>query len=196
MPSCTANVAFDEVVTLVVPKTIASFDIKQVKLVKVNNLYTGLSYVSNPTNNIFPAGANHCIQISGTPTDRTETGQDSVFLDLEIELNPSGMIPQTVGVYFKLIDPLSVPQKEILTDRFRILPSPVQQEATIHFTEITQKNSSIKVFSILGEEVWFEQLAPGIQEFKMDTGDLPNGVYTVFLDTETSISSSRMIIKN
>lgn len=93
----------------------------------------------------------------------------------------------------------SLSELEILNDNFRIYPNPADNDAVVYFTTETNAPVSVKVYDVLGKEVYFNNLGElnaGNHNLILNKTLLnSSGVYFVQLTINDQVLSKKFILK-
>ncbi len=76
-------------------------------------------------------------------------------------------------------------------------PNPFNPITKIKFSILRKENVSIKVFNVIGKEVFGKnekEMEPGVYEYTFDLTNMPSGVYFYKLSTSNFISIKKMIL--
>ena len=96
--------------------------------------------------------------------------------------------PRTVTItsdtaFMAIFSPASSLQ-EVNASEFALYPNPAKSFATLEF-EALQENTLLQILDINGRRVRTLELKAGVENLRIDLGDLPKGVYTIMLGNTT-----------
>ncbi len=80
------------------------------------------------------------------------------------------------------------------TLNLKILPNPVDEFATFAISGIANKNSTIKIFNVMGDEVLTQKFINS--NCKLQTSDLYNGVYFVEIKTDKATVTKKLVVQH
>jgi len=87
---------------------------------------------------------------------------------------------------------------QALTDEYiKVYPNPLKENTTVSFRLNSTENVDISLFNPLGEKVMnllTGTVSPGIQEFSLNSRQLPNGVYFVVMKSESSFRGVKIVV--
>lgn len=196
IPNCWIDSAFEENVTIVVPSKYEFVNITEIRLLEVIGLYTGLSYDCNPSNCVFPAGSNHCIKITGTPTDIKQTNQDSVWLSVRII---NDLIPEyydTVGINFNLLDSSTLSISAQKEPRIELYPNPVNDNIYLNVGNNSTDELQLDLIDINGRIVKQTVIKNNTNNNAIPVSNLENGVYFLRFELNDKNRVEKIIIQH
>ncbi len=86
---------------------------------------------------------------------------------------------------------LNVPPVKAIT-KMNLYPNPSANVLYVSLTDMATQNAIIKIYNTMGQEVYTDTFSTSTN-LKINTGNLPNGVYTVLIETKESIYSDKFI---
>jgi hypothetical protein len=136
--------------TIVVTGTVDSLEITDVE-----GLPVGIGYTCNPPSCSFPGGSFACVQLSGTPTDSADIGDND--LDVKFNLHNSILpISDKITDYSITIAGSSTSGVQSFADselEFRTSQNPANEFSHLQFEVPISGTASIEIFSLLGAKV-------------------------------------------
>ncbi len=196
LPDAKLDSAYEEELTLVVPANIIGVTVDEVKLKSAPTLYTGLSYTCNPTSCVFRGGANGCITISGTPTVKGETNQDSVKLILTVTLLNLTPFDTTIYVDFNMPDSTTLNLSKSKNKQISIFPNPANNSISISNLSIANSEISISLTDLNGKMVHNEMLQPLNAPIEVPTAHFENGLYIMRLEYDNEVLVRKIRIQH
>jgi hypothetical protein len=91
-------------------------------------------------------------------------------------------------------DPLSVNEGNQSTSNFYFYPNPVNNYLNINLTSQTKNNSTILITDIIGRILITEK--NNNQNIKLNTTNIPNGLYLLSIINEDSITTKKILIQH
>ncbi len=193
-----------EVVLTVIPPSEYVFegnrlDISYIDIDSVLNFPPGMTYTANATR--FYANSAYCIFVSGIPT-QTGIFPLTLYVTPYIRIPLFGIIkgPQTVDNTSVVISVQNVTSTEFINTKqfevFQNAPNPFSQGTRIGFYTPISDNINLKIYNILGEQIYEESslVVPGENFFNFDGSGLLPGSY-LYLVTSSSSHQARKLIK-
>lgn len=173
--------------------------------VKVNSLTglpPGLSISCNSQTNApcsYLAGHLGCGLIEGMPT---QTGTFPIIINVTAYLSLFGIaqpIPQAfTGYSITILDNnVGVSNMEPSgMNRLQNIPNPFNNRTSIEFTLSAATTAKIRVFNLVGEELWKETIPAkaGINKVPFDAGRLESGVYLFSVQAGNYYHTGRMVV--
>lgn len=181
----------------------AGFIIDSVQFVGIDNLPPGLAIACNSQTNgpcTYLAGVLGCGLIEGTPTT---AGTYDMVLNVLAYATVFGTpipVPQSFAGYTIVIAPastLGITEGTVGLGQVQNVPNPFNQRTTIEFTLIRAANTTVKVYNLLGEEVWREDVSgkPGMNRVGFEPTDLQDGIYLYKVQSGSSAFTGRMVLR-
>ncbi len=181
---------YSQSVTFNVPTEYSGFPLTNVSIATtgaVTNLPTGVSYVCDPPNCVFPANTLGCILISGTPT-AANPAPDTLDLGIAVNVGTAlGTFPLEFPIgdqhyYLILQTAACIVGTNDLNGHIasvRNVPNPFSSMTQIEVGSYLAGDFRFEVFDMLGQRVYVEpiRLEEGINKFSFDAGYLANGSY-------------------
>jgi len=173
------------------------------------NLPPGLTLTGNPSNLKFPANANSCALISGTPTT---AGSYTLHFQVDVygntilssqscptPVNPnsgSKITTQTIDYYVINISPEASIQQYQNISNLSIFPNPASDKINISFNSIVSDNFQFTLFDITGKTLINQNIKSTIGENKttIDVSELDNGIYFYTISNSVISQSNKIII--
>lgn len=199
LPDATVNVAYDEIVQVVIPKdTLVSgltVTIQSVTIDSITGLPSGITHSCNPTTCIFPGNSNNCIELTGTPTV-----EGSYPLKVYYRTKTAfGTFPGTEKKYSLTVG--AVTKVEQITYNASLAFATVVTLANngkneIQFYSAEAKTVSLEVYNMLGNLIYSKkvQAKAGLNTSDLAMVDLRQGVYILNLSNGSQKVSRRVVI--
>ena len=198
------NQQYEQVVSILPPPAVGdsmNIILDHIQLIDVGNLPPGINWVSNQTDNNFPAGEYSCISLSGVPT---EAGLFYLHIVVDVyAIIINGYPPIKLGqevdstsIYLEVIDDSGIP--EFANRNFFIRnnqPNPFSGTTLINFYTHEPINVELTVFSSMGEVVYRQDYLSvrGENKLKFDGSSLRNGTYFYVLKSSKYKASGMMV---
>ncbi|MBK6882343.1 MAG: T9SS type A sorting domain-containing protein [Flavobacteriales bacterium] len=176
--------------------------IDSIQLVSVDGLPPGLIISCNSQT---PASCSYltemlgCGLIEGTPT---AIGTFNLTINVLAWFNFFGpqSLPQPFGGYSITISDSSVGVFDVVETgltNVRNIPNPFSTRTTIEYQVGVPGESRIRVFNLVGEEVWNQrtQTKLGMNKIVFESGDLPAGVYLYKVEAGNTTFTGRMALQ-
>ena len=203
IPKAYVNVAYNTVVTVVVPTDTVlfgfSFAVDSIGISSVSGLPAGFAYSTNPINDYIHGGASGCVLISGTPT-LSQLGGYPISITLESWVNHSAPgYSDTHQGYYNLIieEPVSIETVKNGSAEVFNYPNPFTKETDIQFNAKENENIKLTILNNLGEVVYDKNInaikGENIHHLKLAVGD---GIYFYTISGKNISLHNKMIIKN
>jgi hypothetical protein len=176
--------AYEQLITNVVPADTLVFGfpipIDSVVIDSVAGLPPGMSLACNPSNCTFLGGTTGCAIITGTSN---VAGNYQLFFYLSAYAGGSTVAnPNVVDYYFIHVQDPNSGIDVIETASFQVTPNPFQ----VSFDVVGKsKIEMIRLFNAQGQEML--QLECSDFQARIDTQELPSGVYFLEIETATAI---------
>ena len=211
------NTDFSTVITFVAPDTVTvpilgmiPIDSIIVTEEGVTGLPAGLSFSCNPGNCVFYPDSVGCLGIDGIPAAGTEGVYDlgisvtvfSGILSLDYTLPDDNIAP---GNYFLNVrsegdpacDPSSIVEGTSAGLSLSLAPNPAASYTELIVQSERARASEVRLYNTTGQLVrsaqW--QLIPGNNRFRLETSDLPLGLYTAVLTDGRQGVSTRLLVQ-
>ena len=174
--------------------TIVSIDINS-----VDSLAPGLSYVCSPANCSFPGNSNHCLIITGTPTQVwnhqvtvNATANATIF-------SIPASLPQTNKQYRSIVVANSASVETLDLTKFDVdqnSPNPFSGKSEIRFSSVAPTNVEFKVFNLLGSVVYDNKFKAekGVNTINIEANSFAPGVYMYSIKNGDQTITKRMIV--
>lgn len=175
----------------------------------LSNLPTGITYLCEPPNCVFPANSLGCILLYGTPTANNVADTFSLSFTIYIQsllfpfpvpfTFPEAVLPGST--YFLILDPAGNCVSSAYDLHSQILgiknmPNPFGQQTIIEVQAATTSNFQFEVYDLLGQSMHRQNvhLFEGINQFTFDAGALPDGTYFYSLSNQEGKVTKVMVI--
>ncbi len=179
----------------------------------IQGLPSGMSYVCNPPNCIFPANTTACVVIGGTANDTLNLGKNELTITGNVRVNTvinfPVSFPDTTGtfpegeyaVYVRSEDaPSCLPSSTF--DPFgaqvqvRSQPNPTTGLTQIYVESERNGNHFFRIFNLSGHILHEEMinLTFGENNIPFDGSNLPSGMYLYAISNGSSMVTKKLII--
>jgi hypothetical protein len=204
LPDATVGTAYDATIHMHVPTDtviVITFTVDSIKLLDVEGLPNGVTWACNASDCIMPGGSYGCIQLSGTPNDYGQVGQNDLTAKFMLYL--SGAVNQSVS--YDVTDysielggaPAAVNDLKAKKLRFTTDQSPASIHSSFAFDLPASGNYSLTVYTLLGAELGtFQSFAQSemvrvpVKEFIRQPG-----IYFVTLKQGSYTRSMRVVVQ-
>lgn len=194
------NQAYSEVATILVPDTdTTGVALHHLTLASLDNLPTGLSWVSNAPGDEFLAGNYYCILMDGTPTE-ADTFFLHIVLDVYIDFFGTPLwvmqVTDSTSLSMIIVDNLGLKDGEPRLELTGNYPNPFSGWTTVRFESDRFEEVTFEVYNLLGEKLYDENLMarPGPNTILYDGEKLSQGTYFYVLRSG-SASNSRLMVR-
>lgn len=199
MPLGYLNQVYSEAATILVPEEdTTGIAIHHLTLIDIDNLPTGLSWVSNAPDNEFMAGEYYCILLEGTP-EVVDTFYLKIVIDVYIDwLGQPVLITQMVdSTSLSMVIREEAGVNEI-GNNIEIVgnyPNPFSGWTNISFTSKGNIMVSFEVYSLMGEKIHEQKMGvrQGDNNILYSGEGLGPGTYFYVLRNDNSFISRPMI---
>lgn len=207
--SGTVGIFYTDTLNLLVPQDaelidpdFPAIDIDSIQLVNVQGLPPGLTTICNsqtPASCTYLPSQLGCGLIQGTPTT---TGTYPIQLDVLAWF--TFLFPQSQAVSFggyeiTIVDNTTAVLSRTATgiSSVRNVPNPFAARTTIEFNAGVPGTARVRVFSLVGEEIWSEtvQARSGTNKVQFDAGEMPDGVYLYKIECGSNTYTGRMALQ-
>jgi hypothetical protein len=199
MPIAFINQLYSEVATIVVPLTdTTGVPLHHFTLAGLENLPTGLTWVSNAPDDEFLAGNDYCILIEGTPTV-ADTFYLTIVLDIYINLFGQPVYVTTIedstSLFMLVVDNTGLGESLASLEISGNYPNPFSDWTTIRFEAKQPAEVTFEVYSLLGERLHQEKMmaGPGGNALLYSGESLTPGTYFFVLRSGSYTSSGLMV---
>jgi hypothetical protein len=161
-------------------------------------LPAGLNYSCNPTNCIFPATSNGCVEIFGTPTTPGTYPLTAIIVTTGSFFGQPVIQTDTIA-YYVLTVTGATGLSEYNTAGFSLRqnsPNPFSDFSDIDILVPVQTEVEFRIFNMIGKEVFNRQLQAeaGINTLRIDSRDFAPGVYMYTATLSGRTISQRMVV--
>lgn len=199
---------YSDTLTLLVPSDaglinaqFAGFVIDSVQFTGIDNLPPGLSVNCNSQTAgpcTYITGALGCGTIEGTPTTSGSYDLTLNVLAFASIFGTAIPVPQSFTGYTILIDPATgLSELNVGLGQVMNVPNPFSQRTSIEFTLQRGANASVRVYNLLGEQVWRTdvQAKTGLNRVGFEPTDLQDGIYLYKVQAGASTFTGRMVLR-
>lgn len=184
-----------------VDPTFAGILLDSVALNNVTGLPPGLTYACNSHTSAactFLTSQLGCAAITGTPTT---SGTYPLTLSVTAYASLFGSaipIPQDFGGYtIEITDGVGILEAGVTgLNGVQNVPNPFATTTTIEFALVRADEVRVRVFSLVGEELWSRTVAgkAGLNRVPFERGNLQDGVYLYKVETGRDAFTGRMVL--
>lgn len=213
LPTAYAGMAYDEVITVVVPEDTlidiglgpTLIPIVDITLDGIQGLPSNMLYDCTPNNCVFPGNTSGCINLYSAANP---TAADIGLYPLTIEITATGStlfgnqsFASTISYYFiEIADPATMSIGSFNSESFElktIFPNPVIDDSKIQF--ISGKNQAVAftVMNVLGKTMINKNISAkkGVNELTISSENFSNGIYLYSITANGKTSTKRMIVR-
>lgn len=198
------GVPYTQTMSFMIPANGADFGysmatIVSIEIISVDSLAPGLSYVCNPSNCIFPGNSNHCLIITGTPT---QVWNHQVTVNAMAHATIIGSpvdMAQTNKQYRSVViaNPASIETLDLT--KFEVeqnSPNPFTGRSEIRFSSVNSTDVDFKVFNLLGSVVYSNTFKAdkGANTINIEANSFAPGVYMYSIKNGDQTITKRMIV--
>ncbi len=172
-------------------------------LTSITGMPPGFSYVSNPSNGVFPGGQSSCVNAYGTPPQGSE-GTYPLVVNVTAHLLINGALPYTQAAtlngYKAVIEPAgTVGISSNAAQKFELgqnIPNPSSDVTRIMFTSTRSEKIELNIFNAIGQNVLKQPVdaAPGSNEINISTAAFADGIYIYTLRNADQTLTKRMVV--
>lgn len=199
MPVGYLNQAYAEAATILVPEEDSTgVLIHHLTLRAIDNLPSGLSWVSNAANNEFMAGNYYCVLLEGTPLV-ADTFYLRIVIDVYIDLlgNPV-LITQVVdstSLSMIIREEYGIDDHDNGITGMENYPNPFREKTSIQFSSKEESSGSIEIYSLHGIKIHEQDImiSRGENSIGFDGAGLPAGTYCYLVKSLHSFSRGIMV---
>jgi len=165
-----------------------------------DSLYSYLTYGAFDT--LYQSGADGSVAVMSQEGVPIAAG-DSVefYFGISVGSDPAELIANMQGAYerYQVFTGIAENATAIPSriELFQNYPNPFNPETHISFTITRKEKVTVKIFNMLGQEVQTlvnDELEAGFYDYKLNSGNLPSGIYVYQLVTGNSILSKKMML--
>jgi hypothetical protein len=199
MPEGFQNQLYSEVATILVPMTDPNgIALHHFTLAAVENLPTGLAWVSNAPNNEFMAGNYYCILLEGTP-EVADTFYLKIVVDVYIDVGGQAVfitqITDSTSLSMVVKESNNINENDGSIATTGVYPNPFTDQANITFLSREFEEVQLEIYSMMGQLLYTEKIPAnaGKNIFPVDL-DLPGkGTYCYVIRSTGNIFSGLML---
>jgi hypothetical protein len=202
MPIAFLNQLYSEVATIVVPLTdTTGVPLHHFTLAALEDLPTGMTWVSNAPDDEFMAGNDYCILIEGTPTV-ADTFYLTIVLDIYIDLfgNPVYVttIEDSTSLFMLVIDNTGMEDNMAAVEIEGNYPNPFSDWTSIRYMAKKPGEVTFEVYSLLGDKVYEQNTfaRKGDNLILFDGTSLKPGLYLYLLKLGNLRTTKMMVRAN
>ena len=170
-----------------------------IKLMAVDNLPQGLTWVSNAPDSVFLAGNYYCVLMEGTPTD---TGTFALKIVVKVFVNVfgfpvlAGQVTDSTSLAIRIFDNtgLADSDAEALISK-SCYPNPFSTWTSMDFISDIHDMARLEIYSIHGKLLDMKkmQAVPGNNTFHYNGETLSPGTYYYLLHAGRGMISGKMV---
>ncbi len=204
LPDGTVGVPYSQVVTIIPPYEAdlgsGTVTIHHITLTGVDNLPPGLTYQESATD-MYPYNS-YCVLVSGTPTtEGTYNLAVRVIPYIDVFGSPVAAPEQTDDTSLVIVINAASGVYDNYKKGFSLvenIPNPFYSYSKIGFYDNKSEPVELKIFNVLGEEVYSEELKShkGENYFRFRGMILKKGIYVFSVSNGNKIFTKRLIKKS
>ncbi len=179
----------------------SGFIIDSVQFTGIDNLPPGLSVVCNSQTGAactYLASNLGCGLIEGTPTT---AGTYDLTLNVLAYVSLGGTpipVPQTFTGYTIVVAPsVGIDEANAGLALVQNVPNPFSQRTSIEFTVQRGTNASVRVYNLLGEQIWRSDISAraGLNRVSFEPEGIPDGIYLYKVQAGAAAFTGRMVLR-
>lgn len=204
MAQGTVGVPYTQTMSFMVPATGADFGqptatIVSIDIISVDSLAPGLSYVCSPANCVFPGNSNHCLIITGTPTQVWNHQVTVNAMAHATVFSIPASLPQTNKQYRSVVVANSAGVETLDLTKFDVeqnAPNPFSGKSEIRFSSVNNTDVEFKVFNLLGSVVYDSKFKAekGVNSINIEANSFAPGAYIYSVKNGDQTITKRMIV--
>jgi hypothetical protein len=198
LPDAYLNQPYSEVITLLVPLAdTTGIPLHHLTLVTVDNLPSGITWISNSPDSVFMAGNYYCILLEGSPTV-ADTFWLHIVLDVYVNFFGQPVYATTItdstSVFMTVTDNTGIKEEENISIAGSY-PNPFISWTSTKFFSKETAEVTLQVYNLLGELLEERRMTarPGENYFHYNGETLSPGTYCFVLRTGNSVQSRLMV---
>ncbi|MBW6459336.1 MAG: T9SS type A sorting domain-containing protein [Bacteroidales bacterium] len=196
------NQLYSQAATIRAPLTDTSgVVIHSIKLMTVDNLPPGLTWVSNTPDSIFLAGNYYCVLMDGTPSD-TGTFPLKIVVEIYVIILPGwppfpiAQVTDSTSLAIKILDNTSLPDgktEQLISQS--CYPNPFKKWTSVDFSSDVHTKARLEIYSIHGKLLDLKEMlaVPGNNTFHYNGEALSSGTYYYHLHAGQRMISGKMV---
>jgi hypothetical protein len=199
MPEGYQNQLYSEVATILVPMTDPNgIALHHFTLVAVDNLPTGLAWVSNAPNNEFMAGNYYCILLEGTP-ETADTFYLKIVVDVFIDVGGQAVfitqITDSTSLSMVVKESNNINENNGNTAITGVHPNPFTDQTNITLLSNEFNEVELEIYSMMGQLVYTEKVfvKAGKNNIPVDMSLPGKGTYCYVFRTSGKILTGLMV---
>lgn len=196
------NQLYSQAATIRAPLTDTSgVVIHSIKLLAVDNLPPGLTWVSNTPDSIFLAGNYYCVLMDGTPSD-TGTFLLKIVVEVYVIILPGwppfpiAQVTDSTSLAIRIIDNTGLAESdgEALISK-PCYPNPFSTWTSMDFSSDIHAKARLEIYSIHGKLLDLKEMqsVPGNNTFHYNGELLKPGTYYYLLHASQRMISGKMV---
>lgn len=199
------GVEYNQTATILAPPKIDTGNITvllhHITLVSVDNLPEGITWVTNAIDNEFYVGTYYCILLSGTSYASVGDYPLKIVVDVYTSIGGTPIyLGQSIDSTSLSIhvgwDPNGIPENGSKNLISKVRPNPFSSGIFIDLAYVPNEKINLELYNVMGIRLYHRELNnmnnPAI---KLETADLPDGMYLLSLEYQGKRYMQR-IIKN
>jgi len=155
------NTTYNQVVTMLIPKTYNSLGIivplDHVQLDSVGGLPPGIQWESNADSNIFMAGKYYCVLFSGTPSQNGHYVL-KIYVDVYSSYNNIplrlGQTVDSTSLWIDVEDANAIRQFPAEISGFTTWPNPFKDNFRLAFNSKMATETEVDIYNLLGQSIY------------------------------------------
>jgi len=204
------GVFYSDTLNLIVPtdageinSAYAGFVIDSVQFTGIDNLPPGLSVNCNSQTTgpcTYLSSVLGCGLIEGTPTTAGTYNMTLNVLAYATVFGVSIPVAQSFPGYTIVVAPAGstgINDVNVGLGQVQNVPNPFSQRTNIEFTLQRGTSTTVKVFNLLGEEVWRSEVAgrTGLNRVSFEPAQLMDGIYLYKVEAGANAFTGRMVLR-
>lgn len=195
------NIPYEEVVTIIPPDSFTLGEtvlhLSHIKIISIGNMPPGIDFETNAPNNLFAIGTKYCAKITGTPT---------VVGDFQLEVNIKPYLSLNEPLPFVVTDDTSlmvtVHLEQLSINDYsgsqfqcELYPNPFTDQFMLNVQATSNNTGRFYLHDATGRLVQETALdiRTGMNEFIINTKELPGGIYYYRIQNGMKILSNKII---
>ncbi len=171
------------------------------------NSITGMpadfTYITNPSNGVFPGGQSSCLNAFGTPGPGTE-GTYPLLVNVTGNLLINGLLPFSQAAVLTGYKAVILPDGTVgvstnAAEKFELgqnIPNPSSDLTRISFTSPVAETMNLNIYNAVGQIVLQKEIdaEKGSNEEFISTASFADGIYIYTLRNSSTILTKRMVV--
>ena len=204
LPPAAVNQAYNEVVTVVIPKdttidmgTPQTVQIDSIGVTDVKGLPPGFTYTPNSSTGYWPGDSSGCVLVSGNP-DPGDEGTYPVEIDVMFYAGGFSAPYTYTGYELEVLDSSHVNiQEDKSVDEIMAFPNPFDDKLTLKFDMNNNAPVEIEIFNMVGDVLKQKTInaTAGDNAVGFNTSSMPEGLYFYRFNAGDKIITRKLVKK-